>query len=110
MSEQLCIVSNDIFSYFCEQSCEVATRIKVDDLTGTVASGALFNQEQIPSETLFYSTIMAQAERPAERSSRTSKQALDSLKQRIEAHPWIQVGGDATIGLGFCSALCLEVK
>jgi len=88
------IVSDEIFSYFVEQACEVVTRIKVDDETGTVAPGALFNQEQVPSETMFYAVIGEQKD----------KGSLGALKKKLEENGnIIQVGGDETIGLGYCS-------
>ncbi|MEI6890582.1 MAG: type III-B CRISPR module RAMP protein Cmr4 [Pontiella sp.] len=99
ISKQLVVVSNEIFQHFCEHACEVVTRIKVDDEKGTVVPGALFNQEQVPSETLFYTTIMAQ-----------EAANLETLKTKLEKEQWLQVGGDATTGLGFCSINCQEIK
>ncbi len=99
ISEQLVIVSDEIFQHFCEHACEVVTRIKVDDETGVVAKGALFNLEKVPSETLFYTTIMASTGDP-----------LAALKKKLETEQMIQVGGDATTGLGFCTVTCQEVN
>lgn len=110
IKEQLVIVSDEIFQHFCEHACEVVTRIKVDDETGTVANGALFNQEQVPSETLFYTVILAQGEKKKGGGSRDSDVALAALKTKVEKQQWIQVGGDATIGLGFCTVNCKEVE
>ena len=99
VQQQLVIVSDEIFQHFCEHACEVVTRIKVNDETGTVTGGALFNLEQVPSETLFYTSIMA-------------KEAgnLNELKAKLAKEQMIQVGGDATTGLGFCTVNCSEVK
>lgn len=99
IGEQLVIVSNETFQHFCEHACEVVTRIRIDDTTGCAASGALFNQEQVPSETLFTTTIMA-----------ADDADLSMLRTRLEDGQWLQIGGDATIGLGFCTINCLEVK
>lgn len=110
IKDQLVIVSDEIFQHFCEHACEVVTRIKVDDETGTVANGALFNQEQVPSETLFYTVILAQDEKKKGGGSRDSEVALGALKTKVEKQQWIQVGGDATIGLGFCTVNCKEVE
>ncbi len=99
IKDQLVIVSDEIFQHFCEHACEVVTRIKVDDETGVVVKGALFNLEQVPSETLFYTTIMASTGDP-----------LAALKEKLETEQMIQVGGDATTGLGFCTVTCQEVE
>lgn len=94
--KRLVIVSDEYFSYFAENACEVVTRICVDDETGTVKSGALFNQEQVPSETLFYAMFGT--------LKNSQAKDLEMLKEKIEADGNIlQIGGDATIGLGFCS-------
>lgn len=98
IDKQLVIVSDEIFQHFCEHACEVVTRIRINDETGVVDGGALFNQEQVPSETLFYTTVMSKDEAD-----------LKILKTKLEAEQWLQVGGDATIGLGFCTVNCGEV-
>jgi len=95
MSDRLVVLSNELFSYFVEQSCEVVSRIRIDDDTGVVAKGALFNQEQVPSETLFYTVVYVDENRYPETESVFRKKIAD---QKI-----LQVGGDASIGLGYCS-------
>lgn len=109
IKEQLVIVSDEIFQHFCEHACEVVTRIKINDETGVVQDGALFNQEQVPSETLFYTLVLAQNEKKKDGGARTADEALEVLKTKLENEKWLQVGGDATIGLGFCSVHC-EIK
>lgn len=93
LPDRLVVVSDGIFSHFCATACEVQQRIRIDDATGTVAKGALFNQENVPSETLFYAVM-------GERKGG----ALDTLSKRLKDDAILQVGGDETIGLGFCSA------
>ena len=96
VGERLVIVSDELFSYFVANACEAVTRICVDDKKGTVADGALFNLEQAPSETLFYAVVGA--------AKKTPDADLDKLKKKLEAcGNVLQVGGDATVGLGFCS-------
>lgn len=98
LPSRLVVVSDEIFSYFVENACEIVSRCRIDDNTGTVAKGALFNQEQVPSETLFYCPIFAE-----NRKDKTSDEALTAFKKKLEENGnMIQVGGDETIGLGFC--------
>lgn len=100
LPSHLVIVSNEIFQHFCENACEVVTRIGIDNETGTVKkSGALFNMEQVPSETLFYSLVMAK-----------TRDDLEKLKEKLTKEQFLQIGGHSTIGLGFCSVYCQEVK
>lgn len=107
---QLVVVSDEIFQHFCEHGCEVVTRIKINNITGTVDGTALFNQEQVPSETLFYAVVLAQDEKKKGGGDRTARLALESLRNKLASTTCLQIGGDATIGLGFCSVSCQEVK
>ncbi len=52
VKERLVVVSDEMMTHFAQTACEVAQHIRIDDETGTVAGGALFNQENVPSETL----------------------------------------------------------
>lgn len=57
---RLVIVSNGLFSYFVLAACEIAQHVRIEDETGTASDGGLFNQENVPAETLFYGLIAAQ--------------------------------------------------
>jgi hypothetical protein len=69
VANRLVILSNGMMSFFAQNACEVAQHVRIDDETGTAAGGALFNQENVPSETLFYSVLHALP--AAARNSRT---------------------------------------
>jgi len=92
LPSRMVILSDGNFSYFCANACEVQERIKIDDETGTVTRGGLFNQENVPANTFMYGIIGA----------RTDISAIDALKNKINGNV-VQFGGDETIGLGFCS-------
>ena len=84
----LVLVSDDILSHFARSACEVAQHVVIDDETGTAKDGLLFNQENVPAETLFFATLHGKS--------------TDSLDALHIPNP-LQIGGDATTGLGFCS-------
>ena len=88
-ADHLALVSNDAFAHFALTACEVAQHVKIDDESGTAAGGALFNQENVPSETLFYATLT---------------EVRTGVLQQLSIPPVLQIGGDATTGLGFCTA------
>jgi CRISPR-associated protein Cmr4 len=93
LPKKLAVVSDEFFQYFVENSCEIAQRIRIDDATGTVADGALFSQENVPSEALFYSVINAK-----------SDASLAALEAKLAAAGnCLQFGADASTGLGWCS-------
>lgn len=93
LGDRLVVVSDGIFSHFCATACEVQQRVRIDDDKGTVAQGGLFNQENVPSETLFYAVM----------GEREATEALKKLEAKLERVPVVQIGGDATIGLGLCT-------
>ncbi len=97
LADRLVVLADGSFSDFCASACEVQQRIKIDDETGTVAEGALFNQENIPSETLFYALI-----------GENKNGALEKLCSKLNDANVIQLGGDETVGLGFCSCSVSE--
>lgn len=99
VGNRLVVVNDEMFSYFVEQACEVVTRIRIDDETGTVAAGALFNQEQVPSETMFYAVLGAEKQR-----EHSAADALGEVREKLESvGNVLQIGGDETIGLGYCT-------
>ena len=69
--------------------------VAIDPTKGTAKPGALFNMEAVPSETLFFSSISGLSRENGE---------LNKLQAILDENPLLQVGGDATTGLGFCSA------
>ena len=91
---RLALVSDTLLTYFTQNACEIANHNRIDDETGTVADGALFSQENVPSEALFVATLQAQDEAD-----------LKTLCAKIgESGNLLQVGADATTGLGWCDA------
>ncbi len=95
VSKRLAIINDSLFSHYVENSCEIVSRIKVDDEKGTVRKGGLFNQEQVPSETLLYSTAIDMQNNETD--------VLKEISEKLEASGnMMQFGGDASIGLGLC--------
>ena len=111
VKNNLIILADDDFRDFAMHNTEVVTRIKINNDTGTVAKGALFSQELLPSETVLYSLVMTSKifiDKESRGSSATVKAAgADDGKYLLEVisgrmPKYIQLGGDATIGKGFC--------
>ena len=111
IKDNLIILSDDDFTDFAKNNTEVITRIKIDNETGTVANGALFTEELLPSETVLYSLVMTSKiflDREMRKSSPTVEAAradeggylLDTISEKMPK--FVQIGGDATIGKGLC--------
>ncbi len=112
LANRLVIVSDGMMSHFVRTACEVAQHVRINDATGTADDTGLFNQENAPADTLFYAVIHATRGRSA--AHRTAQHdapaAFSKLAGRLaspEVNHTLQIGADATTGLGFCSVRLL---
>lgn len=86
--QRFALVSNDVFSYFCETGMEVIARVKLKPDSKTVQDGGLWYEEAVPGEAIF------------------SGFALSSSGDFSELNkPYIQVGGQASVGRGLLRQL-----
>jgi CRISPR-associated protein Cmr4 len=109
IEHRLVVVSDETMSYFVQHACEVAQHVRINDATGTAELGALFNQENVPSETLFYSVIHFSKGRGEPFKNRNEEDAISQFSTKVEANTF-QIGGDASTGLGFCSVLLWQPR
>lgn len=106
VTDRLVIVSNGTLSHFVICSCEVAQHVRISDETGTAEGTGLFNQENVPADTLFYSVLRADRSRvpDGEFKGRAAADALAAFQEKVKSINVFQFGGDASTGLGFCTA------
>lgn len=97
LKKKICIISDDNFKEFTTMSTEVITRIKVDDETGVVKSGALWTEEYLPTDTILYFPVFAVKSRKPN-GTLSAQNALNKVKNMT---PYIQVGGNETVGKGY---------
>ena len=57
LSSHLAIVHDEVFKDFVNYAVEVRTRIRIDQTAGIVKERALFSEEFVPSESIFYSLL-----------------------------------------------------
>ncbi len=97
----LVILHDDHFTHFVRHATEVVARIGLDYERKTVRKGALFYQEFLPAETMFYSVVFANSSR---------RQGVDADSGEVMKYvidcvpPVLQIGGDETTGKGICAA------
>lgn len=104
IKDRLIILSNGMMSFFARNACEVAQHVRINDETGTAASGALFNQENVPSETMFYCVLNAFHGRGQAFKDKTPLEAINRFSDKLrDANQTFQFGGDASTGLGYCT-------
>lgn len=123
---KLVIVRDDIFSHFCSLAVPIRPHIRIDDETGTVAQGALWYEESLPPQTLLYWPLSLS---PVGRSGLDDSEVapyveqvvlgLETAKQSDSASgvsasaqipalaPYIQIGGNETVGMGWCKMALL---
>jgi len=94
------ILHDDDFTHFVRHATEVVARVGLDYERKTVRSGALFYEEFLPAETLFYSVVLASPSR-REGHGKSAREVLDYLRGKMP-HV-LQIGGDETIGKGLCA-------
>ena len=99
LRRNLVVLHDDDFTYFVRHATEVIARIGLDYETKTARGKALFYEEFLPPETLFYAVVMATDSRHQQEKRGASKM-LEFLRS---VPPTLQIGADQTIGKGLCS-------
>lgn len=97
--ERLMVVSDNDFADFVTLSTEVNARIRIDSVTGTVANGALWYEENVPPETVFYSYCFAGKSR-VPGIDKTAADVMAFLQDEANFPPVFQLGGNSTLGRG----------
>jgi CRISPR-associated protein Cmr4 len=109
------ILPDDAFRDFTQLSTEVIARIRLKPETKTVAEGALWTEEHLPSETLLYAPIFVSKplapkdtvpDEFKENNEPSAAKVLEFLKGLTTPNidkPYLdrlQIGGDETVGRG----------
>jgi CRISPR-associated protein Cmr4 len=102
LRQQLAVVHDDLFAHLAQYATPVNPRIAIDNSNKTVKSGALWYEETLPPETVMYITLAASASR--KRSGTIfAEQILEHTLQLFPQHaPYLQLGGNETVGMGWC--------
>lgn len=105
---RLAVVHDENFQHFVTTCTEIVARIKVDPATRTVDEGALFNQENVPCEAMFYSVLTVLPPRGA----KDNFDPNTALGQLLPTHTTtiLQIGGDETTGHGICELKHVELN
>ena len=117
LQKDLVILSDDDFKDFVNLSTEVITRVKINNETGTVQTGALFTEEYLPSETILYSLILTS---PIFVGKDKNKKVFAKNNGKNEEDlvmeyfikglpPVIQLGGNSTIGKGIVRTRIMDL-
>lgn len=102
LATRLAIVHDENFQHFVTTCTEVVARIKIDPGSRKVDGGALFNQENVPCETLFYSVLTVLPPRRNGAGADFDPNAKLAELLPVLNPPILQIGGDETTGHGLC--------
>ncbi|MEP0814909.1 MAG: type III-B CRISPR module RAMP protein Cmr4 [bacterium] len=89
LNTRLLAVSDLVFRDLVKTATDVVTRVRIDQEKGTVARGALFNQELVPSDAIFVSSLRGRSDAD-----------VDAYFKWFGGHKLIRIGADETIGRG----------
>lgn len=115
----LAVLDDDEFSYFVRYATQVSARTqltsnKTTDKTvgpdGQTEKGNLWYEETLPPETVFYVPIMADGSRGGEAKDElaTGNAVMDKLSREVLSRPFIQLGGNETLGHGWCATFLVR--
>ncbi len=99
LQAQVTIVNNDAFRHMCRAATPIQTHIQIDNATGTAKDGALWTEENLPPDTLLYTSLTST---PARRSDMTAIETLQTALSLFTDSPYLQLGGNETTGMGWC--------
>jgi CRISPR-associated protein Cmr4 len=113
LQKQLVIVSNDDFSFLVQHATPVNAHIAIESETKTVRGGALWYEETLPPETLLYVGMNAFKGRTDTSKKQAEPLSATAILQTVTGmfitpHHWLQVGGNETVGMGWCAVKVQE--
>ena len=95
---RLVLLADEDLAFFAQNACQISQHVGIDPETGTAAQGKLYNQEEVPSETLFYAPI----------TPLRGEDDLNLLRGKVEAEGLLQFGAKGTTGIGYCTVKISE--
>lgn len=110
LKKQLAIVADDAFRHLAEHATPVNAHVSLDSKTKTVKGTALWYEETLPPETLLYVGLNAVASRRKDGETKlTAAAVMARLREALFGeHPYLQLGGNETVGMGWCRAAFLD--
>jgi CRISPR-associated protein Cmr4 len=103
------VLPDQAFDFLCETATEVHTRVRINDDSKTVATGALWTEEALPAETLLMGVIQCDrvyASNGEQVRDVTPQQLLDRFAKDALT---LQIGGKATVGRGLVRCIFTPV-
>ena len=100
LPKRFCIVADNVFKDFVKLAVEIQTRIKINQAAGIVEEGALFTEELVPSESVFYSLVFFNDPYNKINGLQNVDDVMNTTQNLFSNFPLLQLGGDETLGRG----------
>ena len=101
------VVDDDTMAFLWETATQVDSRIRRDELTRTVADGALWREESLPPETLMIGVLEAG---PSRKKGFEAMKEADVMDFALQSEAAAQFGGKATTGRGRCRIIPIAAQ
>ncbi len=100
LAARLAIVPDDVLSFFLTTATEVVARIRLEEDTKTVATGALWYEEALPAETVLAGMVLHTG------SNGDAASHFGKLQELVERP--LHLGGNTGVGRGLCRVSLLD--
>jgi CRISPR-associated protein Cmr4 len=107
LQQRLILVGNDAFAHLAASATPVNAHIALDSDTKTVSGTALWYEETLPPETVLYAPLQAVKARKKD-SQLEAADVLKLVSDLFAEKPWLQLGGNETVGMGWCAVKFLS--
>ena len=96
------ILPDNVFSFLADTATEIRARVRIDPHTRTVATGALWYEENLPAESVLWGMLAFSPSRSS--NSSDSAQDMQAKFKTCFSQPeqLMQLGGKHTVGRGLC--------
>ena len=98
LRRQLAILSDEDFAYLARYALPVNAH---NVLNEQKVADNLWYEETLPPDTLLYAGIAATDSR-VQQESQQAADVMKSFRELFQDKPWLQVGGNETVGMGWC--------
>jgi len=103
MGRHLVVVSDTDYTHLVKTATQVSARIVLNE---NKTSANLWYEESLPSDCLFYTVVMAMNPRGRNSHLSTAQEVLGKFAEI--AADYIQIGGNETVGMGWCAVKFLS--
>lgn len=105
--KRLVVIPNGEFQHLVRYATQISARIKLNERKTTDGDGGnLWYEETLPPETLMYALALCHGSRRNNKAVETAEYVAEKLQTLLDDR-FLQIGGNETVGQGWC---CVKVS